>query len=154
MSAGGRVAINLALTAPIDAPHGAALVNVAEVRAASIDNEPANNRSARIIPVVASADLEALAFDIPGQAQAGGELVYVLFAKNHGPAATCQAMLFNDLPPGVQLTNAITSHGSCSTSGQRVTCALGELASGTTAVITLRATVAPTARVFWSTAPS
>ena len=146
LPAGGQVALNLALTAPVNASHGAALVNVAEVRAASVDNEPANNRSARIIPVVASADLEALAFDIPGQVQAGGELVYVLFARNHGPTAARQAMLFNDLPPGVQLTNASTSHGSCSTSGQRVTCALGELASGATAVITLRATVAPAAR--------
>ena len=119
LPAGGRVAIRLALTAPADAAHGAALVNLAEARAASVDNDLANNRSARIIPVAAGADLEALAFDIPDQVQAGGELVYVLFARNHGPAAARRAVLFNDLPVGVQLITATPSQGSCSARARR-----------------------------------
>ncbi len=51
LAAGERVAIAVVMTAPAGAEHGAALVNVAEVWASTVDDDLANNRSERIIPV-------------------------------------------------------------------------------------------------------
>jgi uncharacterized repeat protein (TIGR01451 family) len=74
---------------------------------------------------------------------AGGTVTYTLSLVNNGPSTATGVKVTDPLPAGLSFASANASQGSCSASGQTVTCALGSLAAGGSAVMTITAHIAP-----------
>ncbi len=96
-------------------------------------------------PVGGQADLSIIKKVTPGTPAVapGGELQYTLLAQNNGPSTAVDATVADALPTGTTFVSAdVTSGtGSCTPlavgATGTVTCALGDMASGATAAITL-----------------
>ncbi|MDQ3666920.1 MAG: PQQ-dependent sugar dehydrogenase [Acidobacteriota bacterium] len=72
----------------------------------------------------------------PNPAQVGLNLSYRVTVANNGPALATNVSMSDTLPAGVSFVSATPSQGSCNGGGP-VTCALGNVAVGATAVITI-----------------
>jgi large repetitive protein len=122
---------------------GAPLSNTASVTAEEGDPHPEDNSSTVTTTVGPDADLAIT--KTMGKAEAGKPLVYTLAITNHGPSASSAVTVKDTLPAGTTFKSAAPSQGSCSASGQSVTCQLGALASGGSAQVSITVEVAATA---------
>ncbi|HAJ35785.1 MAG TPA: hypothetical protein DCL15_08840, partial [Chloroflexi bacterium] len=77
----------------------------------------------------------------PTAVNAGDNVTYTLIVTNNGAAAANNVVVSDTLPQGLTNVNVSASQGSCPTD---VACALGSLAAGASAIITIEATVATT----------
>jgi uncharacterized repeat protein (TIGR01451 family) len=85
-----------------------------------------------------SVDLSLSKAASPNPGQVGINLSYRLTVINNGPAQATNVTVNDTLPAGVSFVSSAASQGSCN----GTTCALGNLASGATATVTI--VVAPT----------
>lgn len=85
------------------------------------------------------ADLTVSITDTPDPVRAGSRLTYTAAVTNNGPASA-SATLTDTLPANVRFRSATSTAGSCSRSGQVVTCSLGTLGTGDTATVTITVT--------------
>ncbi|MCW2980935.1 MAG: conserved repeat domain protein, partial [Solirubrobacterales bacterium] len=122
---------------------GAPLTNTASVTAEEGDPHIEDNSSTVTTTVGPDADLAIT--KTMGKAEAGKPLVYTLAITNHGPSASSAVTVKDTLPAGTTFRSAAPSQGTCSASGQTVTCQLGQLASGGSAQVSLTVEVAATA---------
>jgi uncharacterized repeat protein (TIGR01451 family) len=142
LEVGGEADFQITVHVPF-ALGGQALVNTATVAAEEADPHIENNSSTVTTTVGPAADL-ALAKTM-GKAQAGQPLVYTLAVTNKGPSAASAVTVKDTLPAGTTFKSAAPSQGTCSASGQAVTCGLGALASGGSAQVSITVEVAATA---------
>jgi uncharacterized protein (TIGR03437 family) len=96
------------------------------------------------------ADLAVTAAALPNPAQANNRVTYTLTVTNRGPDETGEVTLVDTLPPGLTNVSATTSAGACAGTAT-ITCDLGELAAGASAIVTITAT-APAAGPLRNTA--
>ena len=89
---------------------------------------------------VNSADLEITMSGTPDPVVAGSPLTYQINVTNSGPADAQSVSVVDTLPAGVTLTSATPSQGSCSGT-TTVTCAIGPLANGASASVTIVVTL-------------
>lgn len=89
-----------------------------------------------------SADVSITKTASPNPGFVGTTLTYRLVVANGGPASATNVNVTDNLPAGVTFGSASTTQGSCSSSAP-VSCSIGTLASGTSAVVTIAVT--PTA---------
>jgi fimbrial isopeptide formation D2 family protein/uncharacterized repeat protein (TIGR01451 family) len=122
---------------------GAPLSNTASVTAEEGDPTPEDNSSSVTTTVGPDSDLAIT--KTMGKAEAGKPLVYTLAITNHGPSASSAVTVKDTLPAGTTFKSAAPSQGTCSASGQTVTCQLGALASGGSAQVSITVEVAATA---------
>ena len=122
---------------------GQPLVNTATVKGEQADPESKNDQSTVTTTVGPAADLSIT--KTMGKAEAGKPLVYTLAITNHGPSASSAVTVKDTLPAGTTFQSAAPSQGTCSASGQSVTCQLGPLASGGSAQVSITVEVAATA---------
>jgi len=114
------------------------LWNGASARSGTPDPDGTDDgASATATVVAASADLALDALDAPDPVTVGESLAYTLTATNGGPSAATGVTLVDPLPVGVALVSAVPSAGSCSSASGIVTCALGGLAPGGQATVTI-----------------
>jgi choice-of-anchor B domain-containing protein len=92
--------------------------------------------SARLI----HAELSVTAVDTPDPVALDAVLTYTLNVTNKEPDAAANTTLTDTLPVGVSYLQAIPSQGGCSESAGVVTCALGVLANGASAAVSLTVT--------------
>jgi uncharacterized repeat protein (TIGR01451 family)/CSLREA domain-containing protein len=86
----------------------------------------------------ASADLAITKADSPDPVGLGNNLTYTLTVKNNGLDAATAVQVTDTLPASVTFVSASSSQGTCSVSGAAtVMCALGNLANGATATVTI-----------------
>ena len=95
-----------------------------------------------IAPTQASAasDLSITKTDSADPVAENAPLTYTITVSNAGPDAANGVEVTDDLSPQVDPVSATASQGNCTTQGKKVTCALGSLASGATATVTLQVT--------------
>ena len=93
-----------------------------------------------------NADLSLGKSASPNPAQVGLSLSYRVTVTNNGPALATNVSLSDTLPSGVSFVSATPSQGSCNGAGP-VNCALGTLAVGATAVITIVITPSATGSI-------
>jgi uncharacterized repeat protein (TIGR01451 family) len=100
------------------------------------------------------ADLKMTKSDSPDPVKIGGYLTYTLQADNLGPSNAAGLRVTDQLPQHVHfVTASITAgSGSCSVSGLTVTCALGDIASGRRATVTIKVKMQGTPRTVQNSA--
>lgn len=87
-----------------------------------------------------SADVAVTKGDSPDPVIAGETLTYTLTARNNGPNTATDVTVVDTLPGSVTFQTVNTTAGSCTTTGQVVTCDLGSLSSGAEETITITVT--------------
>jgi uncharacterized repeat protein (TIGR01451 family) len=97
-----------------------------------------------LIPQVA--DLGVVKTGAPNPVHVGQTLTYTVAVRNDGPLTATGVTLTDTLPKNAGFGSATTSQGSCTVKPAKrlVTCALGDIAAGTTVTVTI--TVKPTAK--------
>jgi len=83
-----------------------------------------------------SADLQVTKTASPNPGQVGVNLSYRITATNNGPAAATGVAVVDTLPGGVSFVSASSTQGACNGTGP-VNCAVGNLAVGANAIITI-----------------
>lgn len=113
------------------------ITNAVTVTANETDLDPANNSASGITEVKLLADLTVAASADPSPVLAGNSLTYSLLVTNLGPSATASLWLTNYLPDTVTFVAAELTQGTWANLNGVVVCELGELASGSNALVTL-----------------
>jgi uncharacterized repeat protein (TIGR01451 family) len=78
-----------------------------------------------------STDLKIAKSDSPDPVGVGASLAYTIQVQNLGPIAATGVVVTDPLPKGVDFTSAVSSQGSCTAKGKKVTCNLGGLGTPT-----------------------
>ena len=119
------------------------LSNTATVSSSTADPSPGNNSATAEtvvnVPPPPSADLSVTKSGSPDPVRVGQELTYAITVSNSGPNPAVGAALTDVLPGNVTFGSAVTSQGSCSGT-TTVSCALGTIASGGSATVTIKVT--------------
>ncbi|HUG70255.1 MAG TPA: SdrD B-like domain-containing protein [Pirellulaceae bacterium] len=130
----------VAAVASIGAKTNSAQVTAADQ--ADPDSTPNNNvateddqASAIVIP--RQVDVGITKSVSPGTVTLGGSLTYTLTVTNSGPDAATGVSVVDTLPADVTFNSAISSQGTATQAGGVVTAALGTIASGQSATITI-----------------
>ena len=121
---------------------GTVISNTASVSSTTADPTSANNSATSTTTVAASAELAVAKTDAPDPVVAGTDLTYTITVTNNGPSEAANATLSDTLPTGTTFGSATPSQGSCAGT-TTVSCALGSIANGASATITLVVHVGP-----------
>ena len=100
------------------------------------DPAPGDNSASTDTSVLPSADVRVSLQASPAPALAGQPLTYALTATNDGPSTAGGVTLSDTLPAGPSFVSSSASQGSCAGTAT-VSCALGSLASGASATVTI-----------------
>ncbi len=128
---------------------GSTIYNWANTTSATVDPTPSNNsvNNSSLVEVTGDADLAVTAVASPTPVFVSSSLAYTIQVTNFGPSATTSGTLSDTLPTGVTFVSSSATPSSVTCSGTAtVTCALGALASGASAVITINVTAPGTAQ--------
>ena len=116
------------------------LVDTATVRSDQPDPVGSNSTATAQTTVAAQADLHLTKTVSPAQPKNGEALDYTLTVTNAGPSKASNVTVVDPLPAAVKPGTITASQGSCAAAGQTITCALGDLASGSSATVTIAGT--------------
>jgi uncharacterized repeat protein (TIGR01451 family) len=90
-------------------------------------------------PPAPSADLVLTKSAAPAQVAAGQRITYTVHVINRGPNIALQVRITDVVDPRLELLSASTTRGSCTTSGQRVSCRVVALPPGAGVTVTIAA---------------
>ena len=136
LAPGGVAVVSVTATVAPDALGD--LENTATVDSPTADADTDDRSSTVVVAVRARADLGITKQASTREAEVGDEVTYTLTVDNDGPSTAAGVVVTDDLPAGLDLVGTPeTDTGSCTVRGDRVRCALGDLAPGATAVVTL-----------------
>jgi uncharacterized repeat protein (TIGR01451 family) len=136
IAGGGSVTVAIQVTPLSDGT----ITNTASVQGAQTDPSSANNEASEQTTISPVADLALTKSDSPDPAQALAELTYSLTVQNNGPSSATGVTVTDNLPPSVNYSSATPSQGSCTQASGTVSCALGSIASGSSASVLIRVT--------------
>ena len=138
---GGAATVNITIT-PTEAAGGTSITNTVSVGSRETDPDSSNNVAVQLTAVIALADLKVTKIDSPDPVLVGNTVTYSVEVTNNGPSPAIGVIATDTLPSNVAFGSASPSQGSCDHASGTVTCALGTIASGGTATVTIE--VAPT----------
>lgn len=142
LAPGATVTVTIRTT--VDGAATSALVNTASLATATPDPSPADASDTVTSSLSTRADL-SLEKTAPAEVDAGGAITYVVTARNAGPSTARRVVVRDPLPDGLVGASATVDGRDCTLNGREVVCAAGDIAAGASAVVTVRATVAPDA---------
>ena len=116
----------------------ATLTNTASVASPTRDPDTSNNSRTVQTQAVIAADLSVKKVASKSEALVNQIFNYKLTVKNDGPAEATGVAVTDGLPAGLSFSSVETTQGSCAHSSGLITCQLGSLASGATAVVTIK----------------
>jgi uncharacterized repeat protein (TIGR01451 family) len=149
LASGTTATANVQVVAPAEP---GTLTDVATVTSDAHDPNPANDATRAKTTVQAEADLSVRTSDTPDPVKAGQPLTYTLTVENEGPSTANSVSVTDTLPGGATNPVVTASQGNCTPGGGSITCAVGTLASGATATITVALTAPATAGIAADTA--
>jgi uncharacterized repeat protein (TIGR01451 family) len=82
-------------------------------------------------------DISVIVSDAPDPVSVGNALTYTITLKDNGPDTATSVTLTDTLPSSATYVSATSTQGSCSRSGDTITCAIDTLANGASATITI-----------------
>ncbi|HVM74503.1 MAG TPA: C25 family cysteine peptidase [Candidatus Saccharimonadales bacterium] len=118
---------------------GTTITNSPNISSSVGDPNTANN-TANTTTLVASptqASVTIVKTASPEPVNQGTTLTYTITVKNAGPAAAQNVIVTDAIPGEVSYTSSLSSMGSCGYASPTVTCTIGTLGVGRTAVITI-----------------
>jgi len=121
------------------------LDNTAVVASDTGDLDPSNNTATSTSTIGREANLSLTKVARRASVELGQDLTYDLTVTNHGPSPALGVVLTDALPAAVTPGTVTASQGSCTLSGQTVTCALGDLQKDAVATVTISVQVLPEA---------
>jgi uncharacterized repeat protein (TIGR01451 family) len=107
-------------------------------RAVTLDRDFDYAPQPAAIPVRRLADLSIEKQTTPDPVAAGAVATSRLVVRNAGPSAAADVVVTDNLPDGVTFVSADSGQGSCSESGGRLSCRLGDVPSGQQVTVTVR----------------
>ena len=135
--AAGTHTITFDVTAPATPQ---AISNVANLSSAN-DSTPGDNTATAVTNVgSATADLAVTTTPSSASVPVGSSFTWTTTVTNNGPSAATSVVVTNDVPAGQTITSANPSAGTCSTTGNTVTCNLGGLANGASVNVVITVT--------------
>ncbi len=143
LAVGAAVNFPLVVKIPSGTTSGSTLTNAPNISSTVSDPNTANN-TATVTTIIASPSQAYLTITktaLPEPVNEGTNLVYTILVQNAGPA-TAQNVVVTDPIQTAQVTysSSSTTLGTCTYSTTTVTCNLGNLGVGATAVITINVT--------------
>jgi uncharacterized repeat protein (TIGR01451 family) len=101
-----------------------------------LDNTPAMDF---LLPAPVTADLAVTKSDSPDPVKGGQNLTYKVVVTNNGPGTATGVVMTDNLPKNAGFASVSTTKGTCEAKPAKalVTCNLGDMASGTSATITI-----------------
>ncbi|MFL5737671.1 MAG: hypothetical protein ACJ76P_10065 [Actinomycetota bacterium] len=128
------------------APAGGTISNTATVSADENDPDSSNNADTEDTAVNApapAADISLTKTDTADPVNPGDSYSYDLVVSNNGPDTATNVTVSDSVPASLSVDGVDDGGGSCSTTGNDVTCDLASLANGATWTVTLDVTVNP-----------
>jgi uncharacterized repeat protein (TIGR01451 family)/fimbrial isopeptide formation D2 family protein len=121
LAAGGQATVTLKGFIPANVPAGQ-VANKANVSSATVDTDTSNNTATATVTVTSPVSDVGITKTAPASAVAGQPITYTVNVTNHGPSDATGIQVTDEVPQDVTATSAVTNRGSCSISGQTVTC--------------------------------
>jgi uncharacterized repeat protein (TIGR01451 family) len=145
LNVGQTIAVNASVSFPLvvkvnpTTPPGTIITNTPTVSSTTGDPNSANNSATTKVTVASpsQADVSIIKTASPEPVNQGTNLTYTLQVTNGGPAVAQGVTVTDALPGEVTYTSSFTSQGSCAVAAGTVTCTLGSLSVGSTAVVTI-----------------
>ncbi len=142
LAAGASATVTIAATVATTAG-GAVLDNAATVAAATRDPDFANNAATARATAGPAADLQITLTPDRPSATVGQQIGWTATVGNAGPQPSTGTVATITLPAGLTGVQATVPGGSCTVSGQVVTCQVPDLAAGATAAVQITGTAGP-----------
>ncbi len=133
LPSGGSIVLSLVVH--VDPDVTSALSDSAVVSSTTPDPNPGNDADIEPTAVDPQADLSVLLSDSPDPVVAGDDVTYTASVVNGGPSDATDVVLSETIPAGTTFVSATPSQGSCSQLAGVVTCDLGDLDGGASAVV-------------------
>ncbi|MCC7370482.1 MAG: DUF11 domain-containing protein [Chloroflexi bacterium] len=130
---GGSATITLVATAD----QGGVLTNQARVSGSQPDPNPANNGATATTTVNAQADITVAKSASPAALVVGSDSTFLVTVTNNGPSTATGIVVTDVIPVGMTLVSSAPSQGTPCAGSTTVTCALGTLANGGSATVTI-----------------
>lgn len=124
------------ITAAVSPSATGSIANTASVSSSTADPNTGNNAATASVPISSSADLAITKVGSPNPVVAGGTVTYTITVTNHGPSDSTGVVVSDALPAQFALTSATPGQGTCA-GGPPLSCALGTVAPGATATVTV-----------------
>lgn len=133
----------IAVIVDVSAAARGTLINDARVSGNETETNLTNNEDRVSTQVSTSIDLAITKTDSANPVTAGGQLIYTLDVTNHGPSDATGVTVTDTLPMALRYLSGDSTSGTVSHASQVVTAAVGDLAAGESATITLVTQVDP-----------
>jgi len=127
----------ITLVTQVSGQFSGTITNQAEVQGNETETNLANNVDAEPTLVRKEVDLAITKTDSNDPATAGGQLTYTLVVTNNGPSGATGVTVTDTLPAALSFVSGTSTSGTVNHAGGVVTAAVGNLAAGQTATITL-----------------
>lgn len=112
---------------------------IAQSRVTATQDDPVrgNNLASAVVAVGPAADLAVTLVDNPDPVVTGSNVTYSITVTNKGPSSSANVTLTANIAPGVAITDVIASAGTVTTNDNTLNLALGTLAGGASATLTV-----------------
>ena len=132
LAAGASVTVRIETVATVTG----SFTDTAVVSTAGTDVNTGNNSNTlRGFIYGPSADMSVSMTDAPDPVRRGSNLTYTIQLRNNGPDTATNVRMVDNLPSNMRLVSISSTQGNCS--GTTMTCAIGNIASGAGATVTL-----------------